>query len=179
MDIVGIVKRIDRFTKELHKSQSAGLAETNQFDIGRLNQYLSALRAYRAWVVSQPQLDLPESSPCKYDLDPQPAYEPIDNEAVADIVRMLVRARMEIISSQSARRSVGLVSFDDQRLMAVVERVQAFLNNYILQVQPIDLPESSPIYDMGGPGSTGVEQGGGIAGTALKTLAGQGTVYGA
>jgi hypothetical protein len=40
--------------------------------------------------------------------------------------------------------------------MAVVDKVEAFLNSYIREVQPLDLPESSPSRPMAPTGKTGV-----------------------
>ena len=93
---------------------------------------------------AQPQLDLPETAPRSYQLDADPTVPLIENEAIRDTIVMLEVARDELINSQSARMPVGLLSFDSRRVSAVVDKVEAFLNSYIREVQPLDLPESSP-----------------------------------
>jgi hypothetical protein len=106
--------------------------------------------------MAQPQLDLPETAPRAYALDPDPTVAIIENEALRDVLTMMEVARDELVASQSARMPVGLLSFDSRRAMAVVDKVEAFLNSYIREVQPLDLPESSPSRPMAPTGKTGV-----------------------
>ena len=128
----------------------------NAFDQVRLASYIGAIKAYVAWIVSQPQLDLPETSPRVYALDENPSYELVENEAVVDVVRMLELVRDEVVNSQSARQSSGLIGFDEKRLLAVINKVEAFLNTYIKEVTPLDLPESSPMRSAATGGKTGI-----------------------
>lgn len=155
-DVAGIQRRINRFIIEMIKSVSNSNSLMNEFDQVRLQTYLDAIRGYVSWVTSQPALDLPETSPRAYILDPNPAWELTENESVVDVVRMLELSRDEVINSQSARMSAGLNKFDTARLLAVVDKIDAFLKNYIKLITPLDLPESSPMRVMSGPGKVGV-----------------------
>ncbi len=155
-DVRGLASRINRFITELMLSSSANLANVSDFDAGRLESYIKAIRIYHDWIVGQPSLDLPETAPRVYELDPNPAVPIMENEAIRDCIVMLEGARDELVNSQSARMAVGLLSFDSNRVSRVVDKVEAFLNNYIREVQPLDLPESSPQRPMMPAGKLGV-----------------------
>ena len=155
-DVAGIHRRINRFIEELLKSASSNISMTNAHDQTRLQTYLDAIRTYRDWVVAQPLLDLPETNQRAITLDTDPPEQIVENESVVDVVRMLQLARDEIINSQSARHASGLIAFDEARLTALVDKIHNFLADYIAVATPLDLPESSPMRGISGPGRTGV-----------------------
>jgi hypothetical protein len=159
MDIVTIVRYLDRFVFEVWKSVSSGFSDTTDHDITRLNEYLARIRGYHAFCMSLPLLDLPDSSPCLYELQEPHDTSTCENEALDQMIRVLQRGRLELVASQSSRRSNGLQSHDSARLMAVVERAQNLLDEYIIPLQPTDLPESTPHRDVTGHGRTGVSTG--------------------
>ena len=64
-DVYGLVRRMNRFILEMALSQSSGVSKTTSFDVGRALSYINAVRQYLAWVVAQPELDLPETGPTK------------------------------------------------------------------------------------------------------------------
>jgi hypothetical protein len=155
-DVVGLTERIDDFTYEMMKSQSSNVHDVSEFDQERLLAYINAVNVYMDWIEGQPQLDLPETSPKLYPLPAPPELLDIENSAVKDVVRLWTTMRGELVSSQSARRATGLLSFDSKRIRAVVNKLSAFLTDYISKVQPIDMPESSPEAPVTGPGRIGV-----------------------
>lgn len=155
-DVSGIQRRINRFIVEMIKSVSNASSLMNEYDQTRLGSYLAAIRAYVAWVTAQPQLDLPETSPRPIVLDANPTWDMIENESLVDVVRMLEIARDEIVNSQSARNASGLVKYDQARLLAIVEKVENMLTSYISKMEPLDLPESSPMRIASTAGKTGV-----------------------
>lgn len=155
-DVAGLHRRINRFIVEMSKSASNQMSLMSEFDQNRLASYLNAIRAYVGWVVSQPHLDLPESSPKEYPLDAEPVWNLVENEAIVDILRMLELAKEEMIFGQSARMSSGLISFDVTRLTAIVNKIEKFLFDYVKIITPLDLPESSPSRVISGPGNSGV-----------------------
>ena len=155
-DVAGLHRRINRFIIEMIKSVSTNGSLMNEFDQSRLSSYLGAIQAYVAWVTSQPALDLPETSPRVYSLDANPTYDLVENESIVDIVRMLELTRDEVVNSQSARNAAGLTKFDEQRLLAVVTKVENFLSSYVSIITPLDLPESSPMRVATTSGKTGI-----------------------
>lgn len=166
-DICGLVNRIQRFLVEIAYSKSAGVSMYSSHDIVRLKKYLSALKGYKAWIIEQPQLDLPETHPRQYACDDDPVMPLIESESVRDIVRMLEAVRDELKGSQSARMPSGLLPFDDTRFTAVVSKVELFLTNYVENdaAEPLDLPESSPQRTMppsGAQGTLGPSAGKGV-----------------
>lgn len=155
-DVYGLVRRINRFLEEIVKSQSSGVSKTLSFDVTRAKSYISAIRSYMAWVISQPELDLPETSARILALPAAPAIPLIENESLYDLAVLLELSRDELSNSQSSRISSNLISFDIQRLTAVLDKADAFITNYITTVDPLDLPESSPSQPMTGLGKVGV-----------------------
>jgi hypothetical protein len=155
-DVVGIYNRMNRFLVELNRAASAGVSQTSTFDQGRLTSYLTNIKGYVAWVQGQPQLDLPETHPREYVLEPKPDISEVENEETNDLQRIFAAVRDEVISSQSARLASSLIKFDEVRILAVVGKAEAFLANYIATLTPLDLPESSPDAPLSGPGKTGV-----------------------
>lgn len=155
-DVAGLQRRLNRFIIEMIKSVSNSGSLMNDYDKARLSSYLVAIRAYVGWIVSQPQLDLPETSPRVFILDANPSWELLENEAIIDVIRMLEIARDEVVNSQSSRNSSGLNKFDEGRILAIVTKVEEFLSKYIDVITPLDLPESSPMRTVSGPGQTGV-----------------------
>jgi hypothetical protein len=155
-DVAGLQRRINRFIEEFAKSQSSPWSEVLAHDFNRAKSYLNALRAYKAWVVAQPQLDLPETHPRQHVLEENPAIPEIENESVRDLVVLFELLRDELINGQSARIGSGLIAFDAIRFDAVVTKTEAFLDDYVAPATPLDLPETSPMKAITPPGATGV-----------------------
>jgi hypothetical protein len=156
LDTYGLIRRINRVIVEVVKSQSSGVSGTISFDLTRLNSYLKMLDAYRAWVVSQPQIDCPETGPTAFPLPADPSVAEIENESGWDVVQLLQIARDEIKSSQSSRLPSGLIKFDNDRLVSYIGRLASLVNNYMAVIDPVDLPESSPMQPISGAGNVGV-----------------------
>jgi hypothetical protein len=154
-DIVGCWNRFNRFLSEVALAVSANVSLTNSFDIARLKSYLDSIDRFHAWVLGQPQLDLPETSPRAYTLTDPQINIVVENEDMADMLRMLQLARDELVNSQSARLGSGFIMPDSVRLTSAVSKARAFLVDYIIPTQPLDLPESSPTDPMQPPGKTG------------------------
>lgn len=155
-DLYALVKRMRRFKYELVKSVSANLGEASNHDMARLASYLDAMKAFKAWMVAQPELDLPETSPMELSVGESPELPAVDNDDFDVIVKLLNLLELELVNSQSARRATGLVVHDSVRFDAMVEKVESFINNYMAAANPLDLPESLPVAPMAGPGRTGV-----------------------
>jgi len=155
-DIDGLVRRINRFITEIFLAQSSGLSKTASFDVARMSSYTKAIRQYVAWVVSVPLLDLPETGPRPISLPTAPVIPVMENESMYDVAVLIEMARDELINSQSSRMSSNLVKFDQARLIAILDKVDNFITGFITTVDPLDLPESSPMAEMTGSGLIGV-----------------------
>lgn len=154
-DVVGLVDRIVRVTTEVLKCQSADMVAYSEYDIARIESYLTDFEKYLNWVVSAPKMDYPETHPTPHPMPEAPEIADVDNPMVEDILRLLVRMRGEIVSSASARQPSGLVAFDEARQRNMIARARKLITDYIKSVSPIDLPESSPSAPMTGRGITG------------------------
>jgi len=154
-DIHSIVRRYNRMIVEALKSQSSGISYSLPFDISRMRSYISAMQAYQRFIVSQPLLDCPETGPTEIPLPVNPPVPMIENESAYDVVQLIEIARDEIANSQSSRMPTNLISFDYERQKAYLEKIGNLLD-YVGTSEPLDLPESSPMAPVSGPGNLGV-----------------------
>lgn len=154
--IAGLIRRLRRFRFETVKAASSGLAFVNEHDMRRANSYLTAAVSYLDWVVSQPQLDLPESSPRLIELGEPEKVDMPENESLTDLMVMYDLLETEIGNSQSARLGDSIISHDEKRFRDIVSKMNLFLQNYVTPILPLDLPESAPLRAQTGAGRTGV-----------------------
>ena len=150
-DVYGLVRRINRFIMEVVKSQSSGVSKTSVFDVARMRSYISAMRAYLLWVTSQPELDLPETGPRPTELPVSPVIPMIENESLYDVATLFELARDEL-----AHMSSNLIGFDAARFTAILDKADKFIDEYVVLVDPLDLPETSPAQEMQSKGLVGV-----------------------
>ncbi len=155
-DVFSLHRRINRFMYELIKSQSSGVSQTMGFDTARVLKYLASIKALMTWITSQPLLDLPETGPQPVMLLENTPITNLENESVYDLVMMFSLLRDELANSQSARLSTGLLKYDHDRATAIVTKMELFVNSYISQSEPLDLPESSPLVASTGGGRVGI-----------------------
>lgn len=151
-DIAGLIRRIRRYKYEVHKSNSAGLMFTTDADMQRFQSYLMSLNRYFDWMVDQPMQDLPESHPTDVDLGEAEKLPLPENEALADLIAQLDALETEIGLSQSARMHTSIMRHDEKRFRDITQKLANFLRDYVSEVQPLDVPESSPLRAMTGPG---------------------------
>ena len=154
-DIHGIVRRINRFIVEVTKSVSSNVSGTNSFDQLRAKSYIAAIRSYMTWVISQPELDLPETSPRSVVLPESPVIPVIENDSMFDLATLFELSRDELVNSQSSRLGSGLTKADVKRLTALLDKSDAFLVSFVAGVDPMDVPESAPMAPMTGLGKVG------------------------
>lgn len=157
-DVAGVARRVHRFMFELFKSVSSSGAFVNEFDQKRWADYLDAADTYISHAVAQPQLDLPESHPRQITVEllPDEEIKSVENESIIDAMYLLKLANIELLDSQSSRMGAGLLPFDEARARALISKCRRLLTDYVQQVQPLDLPESSPARPMSGQGQRGV-----------------------
>ncbi len=155
-DVASLCRRIARYADEVHKARSNSVADMSEFDVARVVSYFGSLRQFHAWVMAQPQLDLPEWTPTAENLPDWADHERVENEAINDLVRDFHTLWFELVNSQSARVSTGLVEFDSFRFESIMDKMESFVSDYIQNVQPLDLPETTPSEEVSGPGRLGV-----------------------
>jgi len=155
-EVAGIIRRARRFRYETVKAVSSSLASVSDADMSRSLTFLNALRSYIAHVISAPALDLPESSPYEINLGEPEKLDMPENESFVDLMVMYDLLEKEVGNSQSARQATGIISHDHLRMVNLINKMEDFLNNYVKEILPLDLPESSPLRDVTGGGRTGV-----------------------
>ena len=155
-DILWLYDKLRRFHQEMARSQSAPVSGMIEADQGRLESYLTSMRSAITWIQDTPLLDMPETHPRPYTLASFPEEVDVENESINVILRLIRASAVELTNSQSARFSSRMQPFDQERLTAVIDKIDAFLNNYIRSnAVPLDLPESSPQKPVGLGGLTG------------------------
>jgi hypothetical protein len=155
-DVDGLVRRINRAIVEMTKSQSGGVSLSISFDVIRWRTYVQGLETYIDYVTSQPQLDLPETHPMPLALPTPPVIPQMENESAYDMAVLFDTMREEIANSQSSRMPSGLISHDEVRFRSYLARATNFINSYITVIDPLDLPDSSPMAPAPTTGQKGV-----------------------
>ena len=163
MDVVGIVERIDRYAYDICKFESATQNQITEYDMARIQQYNAALRTYVATLNDANKMDLPHSFPAMYDIrylceDGGIDIDEIKNKAIRDIVRLYVNCWVQWSRSESADASNGFHPADYTRFLLIMDRIDYYIQSYIEQALPLDLPESSAFEDGDYRGSTSAKR---------------------
>jgi hypothetical protein len=156
LDCTYLADKIARYAGEVQMSVSSNVAFVNEFDMSRLQQYLNDIDRAVAYINEQPQLDLPESHPMVHAIQPFPTMRDMESDEWDHVVRLLRAGYIELVNSQSARLGAGLMPFDSRRITALVAKCRAWLNDYVAERSPMDLPETSPQQSMSPAGKSGV-----------------------
>jgi hypothetical protein len=156
LDCTYLADKIARYAEEVQKSVSSSVAFVNEFDMARLMNYLTDLDAAVAYIIAQPQIDLPESHPMMQPIQAFPAMTNMESDEWDHVVRLLRAGYIELVNSQSARLGAGLMPFDAKRITALVAKCRAWLTDYVAARMPMDLPETSPQQLMPAQGRLGV-----------------------
>lgn len=154
-DVVFLNDMLDRYIAEIGGSQSTGISGVLPFDVERILSYTAAVKRFMAWANSQPILDLPESHPRLYTLEPFSEPQNVESESVNMLVRLFQDLRTEVVNSQSTRLSGTLLPADTKRIENNITKIESFVNEYVSDATPLDLPESSPEEPMVGHGRRG------------------------
>jgi len=156
LDVTYLADKLARYASEVQMSVSSNVAFVNEFDMGRLQNYLTDIDRAVDYVLDQPQLDLPESHPMLHPIQPFPAMRDMESDEWDHVVRLLRSGYIELTNSQSSRLGAGLMPFDARRVTALVAKTRQWLNDYVSKRSPMDLPETSPQQAMSPEGRHGV-----------------------
>jgi len=159
LDATYLADKIARYAGEVQLSVSSNVAFVNEFDMARLQGYLTDIDRAVTYINNQPQLDLPESHPMLHSIQPFPALRNLESDEWDHVVRLLRAGYIELVNSQSARLGAGLMPFDSRRVSALVAKCRQWLDDYVSARSPMDLPETSPQEPMSQHGQHGVVTG--------------------
>ena len=145
-DLAGLVERIDEVIYEISRSQSEGLLDLRVADRNRIDSYNNRLERYVEWVVSEPEVDAPESHPSQVNITyiSETEDDDAENKALRDLIRMYRVLMQEMSLSASNRMPNGISSHDKGRFDQHLAKIRSFLTAYVDQTQPVDMPESQP-----------------------------------
>lgn len=156
LDVTYLADKLARYTGEVQMSVSSNVAFVNEFDMARLQNYLTDIDSAVAYVLNQPQLDMPESHPMLHTVQPFPALRDLESDEWDHVVRLLRAGYIELVNGQSARLGAGLMPFDARRITALIAKTRQWLDDYVSKRSPMDLPETSPQQAMSPAGKAGV-----------------------
>lgn len=161
-ECAGMIRRVNAVIIELAESQSAASNQFYPADLIRVkDQYIPMLRRYRDNMVATPLMDFPKTHPdSTFPVDRinnRYVNDTMQNNSIIDMVRMLELLRDSLAHSDTARSSSSIVSHDKVRFDAVIDRLELFVDEYVVPTQPIDMPESGPAALMPKAGVTGIE----------------------
>jgi len=154
-DVHSLSRRYNRILVEFLKSQSSGVSQTMPFDLVRARAYLASMRRYLDYIIGEPLLDCPETGPTEIPLPPKPVIANLENDSLWDVINLVVIARDELENSQSARLPTNLIKYDYQRQISYLSKITNLID-YVEAAEPLDLPESTPMQIVTGPGQRGV-----------------------
>ena len=111
----------------------------------RIDAYLKAVKDLKAWIVSQPFMDLPQTSPNGYGdrLGNAVLIPEMENLDAMVILELMVTADIELRKSQSSRQSTGMISDDSARWDKNILKIEKFLTDFVDQNSPVDRPDST------------------------------------
>jgi len=155
-DLVMVHNMCNRFIREVQFSQSSNVSGLLASDQTRVVSYISALNTLKDWIVSQPTLDLPETHPRPYALEPRVTLKDTESESVAMLINLVRALDTEMLNSQSARLPSGLIHHDQFRFEALTAKMASFITDYVATATPLDLPESAPDEAITGHGQGGI-----------------------
>ena len=149
-DLVGAIERIDIAVAELAKSESADSGGSQIYDRQRIDQYNRVIDQYMDYVVAQTgKVDVPYTYPTYYDIEyiSNTLNVDITNKAMRDLLRLYLQMMEQLSKCDSAGWSNGIQEFDYGRYVLLRDKIQSFLDNYVDQTNPIDMPEYNAYRD--------------------------------
>jgi hypothetical protein len=156
-DVKMLCVKVKEYAYEFHRSVSNNLPTIRQADRIRMTQWLNDLRTLKAWIVGQPELDVPKSSPRTIPLEgwAQDEFSRVNNEVINQIVDTMWVMWVELATGVSTVMPNGLYPPDQVRYDKLMDKMERLLVDYADKILPLDLPESHPDEPTAGPGRHG------------------------
>jgi len=127
-DIVTLTNKLNRFIAEAYMSESASIHTILPADLARFQAFNAELVRTQDWINAQPQIDNPSVYPRFQKIPVWDDVPMIESDNIKTMIRGLESARDELIMCQSSRISSGLLTKDDDRLVANLTRNKALLD---------------------------------------------------
>ena len=145
LNIRSLYESYQQMLTEIDNSLSKGTIGTGRADAGRWLSYIASIQSYLDYYQSLSPIDWPVTKGRDYELkDPlYPDYEFKENTGVQDLIDMVVNARDELVTSASSELPMILYPADIERQNKYLESMRAFINGFLLAVQPLDQPITS------------------------------------
>lgn len=157
-NMVGLAELCDQAVFGLLKSQSAAVTDFKSPDLGRLYERLDELNSYADWVARKGGNDTPETHPFEWPIRyiASGLSDDTENKAIRDIVRDLRTLQNELLRSQSAKLASGWHGPDkERRFDPIMDAIRSYLDDYVSNAIPRDVPEGTPVRDSIGHGHNG------------------------
>jgi hypothetical protein len=167
-DIATFAEMADQRLVEILKSASGALDDYTAPDKKRLGDFVNELRAFKAWFMQRPEPDRPNQHPEQLGIDYQSNKESFEDPVTQEEVilvqkpenmasRAAAQQMREVIASTvlgaSRFRPGGMNAHDSRRVDDELDRLEFLLTEYIMELLPVDLPETNPSAPLTGHGS--------------------------
>jgi len=146
-DVKWVVDHIKVFVRQMEKSSSARHWGMNTDDQKRAKQYIDRTIKAIEHVISQPDMDTPQTDPESLDILPLPSAEEIVSPAVRRLVRYFRIMHNELVRSQSAQQSGGLSNPDVARARNYMARATNLIDTYVAGEEAMDIPEGTELQE--------------------------------
>lgn len=141
-DANNLIYWCDSYLIEFSRCQSASRRDTTAADQRRLAECVSALRSRAGHFSGIPELDRPKFHPEDIPVKPGPKLNRVENADIQHILDSLVAIRVQLGFMDSAERATGLSSYDNDRLIAELDKLDKFLSDIIGPKPTHDLPDA-------------------------------------
>lgn len=134
------------FIRELATCQSSQVPQFRRHDRDRVAAYVARAEKHLAFFErddSGGQLDLPRSHPLGHAVEALEPLPDMTNADVREVVGYFTAARREILFSQSADTSSGLMRDDLRRQRDVLATVTAYMATVVGEGDSLDFPEQA------------------------------------
>jgi hypothetical protein len=142
-DVYFLLKRFRLLQRSIINAVSNNTNSISEPDMKRITDYIKAIKDLKAWIMGQPLLDLPKTSPIVYKLSEPVVVPEMENLDAMILLELMRTADLEMRNSVSSRQTTGIVSHDSVRFDSIILKAEKFLVDFIAKNSPLDIPDSS------------------------------------
>lgn len=141
-DANNLIYWCDSYLIEFSRAQSSTRRDTTAADFRRLKECVAALRARTEHFFGIPELDRPKYHPEDIPVVPPPTLNRIENADMQHVIDSLVAIRIQTSFMDSAERASGLSSYDRDRMITELDKLDKFLDEVLAPKPTHDLPDA-------------------------------------
>ena len=141
-DVNNLIYWIDSYLIQFSRCQSSTRRETTAADRSRIHDFINEVRKRVEHFHNIPELDRPKYHPEDIPVKPGPKLNRVENADVQHILDTLVALRIQMAFCDSAERASGLSTYDYERNVAELDKLDVFMNEILDEKSEHDLPDA-------------------------------------